>query len=122
MCGAGTLGLVTMAEKQDVTYPDGKKAVAWVGVKINSANGDVLSPWSSRNPAVLGVTLFDLMLVNKRLRSLSMAHMYLPKYIPERWPTVLHYTDPAQVRRISEWLAQGNLQLIKDRREASNVR
>ncbi len=44
------LGLVESGEKREVTYPDGEKSLAWVGVRF----ADLRTPWSSRNPCIVG--------------------------------------------------------------------
>lgn len=52
LCGAGYVGVITHEEPQEVTYPDGNKATAWIGVHLGPSK--VGRPWSSRNPAILG--------------------------------------------------------------------
>lgn len=60
VCSQGRLGILTNAEKQEIEYPDGTKAEAYVGfyatdyalrdgTKIKA--GDI---WCSRNPKILG--------------------------------------------------------------------
>ena len=54
LCGAGTLGLITKADKVEVSYTDGNKALAWVGLHLTPVSGAVGAPWSSRNPCIVG--------------------------------------------------------------------
>ena len=63
MCSRGYIGLITSAEPQEITYPDGNKGKAWLGIQLTnkppiSANWDkphgVGTPWSSRTPFVMG--------------------------------------------------------------------
>jgi len=53
-CGYGCIGLIMEDEPQEVTYSDGTKGVAYVGIHITDNKyakfGD---PWSSRNPRVI---------------------------------------------------------------------
>lgn len=68
LCGAGRLGLITCADRQPVRYPDGEKAMAWIGMCLlepsdsNSSRSPAGGMWSSRNPCILGniVTILDL--------------------------------------------------------------
>ena len=53
-CGKGTIGMITCDAPQEVTYADGNKGMAWVGVHLTEKIGPIGSPWSSRNPEVIG--------------------------------------------------------------------
>lgn len=51
------MGLITEDQPQEVTYPDGSKAVAYVGIHLKNGEGlyqPIGRPWSSRNPTVVG--------------------------------------------------------------------
>lgn len=52
LCGNGEPGVILNADKAGVTYPDGNKALAWVGVHLSPSKAG--QPWSSRNPCILG--------------------------------------------------------------------
>jgi len=54
ICSLGCLGLITADEPQEITYPDGNKGVAYVGIHLSDKVAPVGSPWSSRNPRVIG--------------------------------------------------------------------
>jgi hypothetical protein len=54
ICGAGTYGLITEEEPKEITYPDGNKAVVYVGIHLTDKKEPVGSPWCSRNPKVVG--------------------------------------------------------------------
>lgn len=54
LCGKGTLGLITHAEPQPVSYGDGSKGKAFVGIHLTDKIAPIGSPWSSRNPNVVG--------------------------------------------------------------------
>lgn len=60
LCGHGQPGVILHADKQEVTYPDGNRAQAWVGVHISSLGLIAGRPWSSRNPVIIG-TVGDLL-------------------------------------------------------------
>lgn len=51
-CSAGKLGLITCDEPLEVTYHDGNKGVAWIGIQLTK--GIIGDPWSSRTPKVVG--------------------------------------------------------------------
>lgn len=66
-CSLGRLGLILCDEPQEITYHDGNKGVAWVGIQltegdVNGVGGDVGKvfhqkigdPWSTRHPNVVG--------------------------------------------------------------------
>lgn len=61
-CSQGKLGIITEDEAQEVTYPDGNKGVAFVGVCLETGE-----PWSSRQPAILG-TIQEIAESNLSLR------------------------------------------------------
>jgi hypothetical protein len=53
ICSVGFTGIITEPEPREVEYPDGGKAVAWVGVHlVNDMARGVRAgdPWSSRDP------------------------------------------------------------------------
>lgn len=52
-CSLETLGFITEDEPKEVTYPDGSKGFAFVGIHLTDKIAPVGSPWSSRNPLVL---------------------------------------------------------------------
>lgn len=50
-CSRGQLGLITVDEPTEVTYPDGNTGIAWVGIHLAWGEGvKPGDPWSSRNP------------------------------------------------------------------------
>jgi hypothetical protein len=50
-CSQGKLGIITDEDLKEVTYEDGTKAFAYVGIHLS---GNIGAPWSSRHPQVLG--------------------------------------------------------------------
>ena len=52
-CSRGAVGMILYDNPQDVTYPDGNKGKAWVGIHLTDVIAPIGSPWSSRNPRVL---------------------------------------------------------------------
>ena len=50
VCSRGILGVVTSDVMQEVTYDDGNKGIAWVGLALEDK-----TPWCSRDPEVVGV-------------------------------------------------------------------
>ena len=64
-CSLGMLGLITDDDMREFTYPDGNKGTAYVGVCLAVPAG---SPWSSRNPTVLGY-------VDERVVAAIVAHV-----------------------------------------------
>ena len=52
VCSLGCLGLITEDEKKEVTYPDGTKGMAYVGIHLTDKIAPIGSPWSSRNPRI----------------------------------------------------------------------
>lgn len=54
LCGANTLGLITENEKQEVTYSEGTKGIAWVGIHLTNKLAKIGSPWSSKKPIIVG--------------------------------------------------------------------
>ena len=42
---------------QEITYPDGSKGTAWVGIHLTDAVATIGSPWCSRKPTVVGEIL-----------------------------------------------------------------
>lgn len=75
LCGWGFVGVLTSDHRQPVTYPDGNKASAWVGVHL--AAGKEGRAWSSRNPVILGNS--QDMLPDETLRQFVM------RTAPEGW-------------------------------------
>lgn len=63
LCSRGALGLLTKNHMQVVTYSDGKKGMAFVGIHLTDAFAPVGSPWSSRAPRLLeqAGTLADML-------------------------------------------------------------
>jgi len=53
-CSLNCLGLITEDEPQEVTYPDGNKGIAYVGIHLTGQIAEIGSPWSSRTPRVVG--------------------------------------------------------------------
>jgi hypothetical protein len=51
LCGHGMPGVILNAERQEVTYRDGK-SLAWAGVHLSPTKAG--QPWSSRNPCIIG--------------------------------------------------------------------
>jgi hypothetical protein len=49
ICSRGIIGVVTSDHQQEVTYDDGNKGIAWVGLAL-----DDKTPWCSRNPEIIG--------------------------------------------------------------------
>lgn len=49
ICSLGYPGIITSDDKQEITYPDGSKGTAYVGVCL--LNG---KSWCSRNPTIVG--------------------------------------------------------------------
>jgi hypothetical protein len=54
ICGAGTLGLITEDCPREITYPDGNKGLAYVGIHLTDKIAPIGSPWSSRHPKIVG--------------------------------------------------------------------
>lgn len=54
LCGLGCLGLITEDQPKEITYGDGNKGVAYVGIHLTDKITKVGSPWSSRKPKVVG--------------------------------------------------------------------
>jgi len=57
-CGWGTIGVIASDGLVEVTYPDGKKGMAWTGFHlqehvIKDHMIHIGDPWSSKNPEVL---------------------------------------------------------------------
>ncbi len=53
ICGIGCLGLITKEGEKEVTYADGNKGRAYVGIHLTDKVCKIGDPWSSRNPRVL---------------------------------------------------------------------
>lgn len=58
-CSKGGLGLITEDFPQPVTYPNGDKDFAFVGVHLTDRIAPIGSPWSSRTPKVIGRIISD---------------------------------------------------------------
>ena len=58
ICSRGHLGLITSNAPREVTYPNGSKGTAWVGIHLG--DDDMGQPWSSRTPKPIG--LLDAMI------------------------------------------------------------
>jgi len=67
ICSVGMLGLITVDEPKEITYADGNKGVAWTGIQLRddkflgrgADEGKLIqvkagTPWSSRNPEIIG--------------------------------------------------------------------
>jgi hypothetical protein len=54
ICGIGCLGLITDDNPQEITYPDGNKSFAWVGIHLTDKVCSIGGKWLSRNPIVVG--------------------------------------------------------------------
>lgn len=71
LCSRGMLGLITHDAPQEVTYGDGTKAVAYIGVHLRDTGpiSSLLgSRWSSREPRVIGhISQLDLSLCTLEL-------------------------------------------------------
>lgn len=52
-CSQGLLGLVTEDEPKEVTYPNGEKGTAYVGIQLTDEKSPIGSPWCSRSPEVI---------------------------------------------------------------------
>ena len=62
-CTRGYLGLITEDAPKEITYPDGNKGLAWVGIQLTDKKSfspdwkgpvGIGTPWSSRTPVVVG--------------------------------------------------------------------
>lgn len=49
LCSRGIPGVITLAEPKSINYPDGRSAVAYVGISLTTGK-----PWSARSPIILG--------------------------------------------------------------------
>ena len=64
LCSKGSLGLITSDTRQEVTYGDGTKGMAFVGVHLTNKLCAVGDPWSSRNPRVaMDAEMFRLLIL-----------------------------------------------------------
>ena len=54
LCGLGCLGIITHDKPKKVTYKDGNEGVAYTGIHVTDQVTKPGSPWSSRNPKVIG--------------------------------------------------------------------
>lgn len=54
LCGLNALGLITGSEPQELTYQDGTKGMAYVGIHLTDDVRPSGSFWCSRNPKVIG--------------------------------------------------------------------
>ena len=54
LCGLKCLGLITQDEPKEITYQDGNKGTAYVGIHLTDKITDIGNSWSSRNPVVVG--------------------------------------------------------------------
>jgi hypothetical protein len=54
ICSMGTLGLITEEGTKLVFYPDKSDGYAYVGIHLTDKIAPVGSPWSSRNPRIVG--------------------------------------------------------------------
>lgn len=115
LCGHGTLGLVTASAREVVTYPDGHRAEAWVGVHLTSAEQPVLSAWYSRAHVVLEHDIWSLLALKKKGRALAMPHLHLKTI--GGWPNQLRYVNPDERKKIMDWLST-RLDTMKEARLA----
>jgi len=67
VCSAGALGLITQDGKQPVLYGDGNKDIAYVGIHLTDKIAPIGSPWSSRNPIVIGHISADLIRISEAM-------------------------------------------------------
>ena len=51
VCSQGHIGLITSDIMIAIVYPDETKGIAWTGIHLK---GKIGTPWSSRNPTVVG--------------------------------------------------------------------
>lgn len=58
-CSLGSLGLIIEDELKEITYPDGTKGTAYVGIHLTDKIAAIGSPWCSRNPSVVGEIVLD---------------------------------------------------------------
>ena len=54
ICGIGTLGLVLEDGMQDITYDNGQRGKAYIGVHLTDKVCEVGGKWSSRDPVIVG--------------------------------------------------------------------
>lgn len=66
ICSAGYRGLILQDDPKEITYADGNKATAYIGVHLDErtrADGSRIvkpgDPWSSRSPNVVGHVEID---------------------------------------------------------------
>lgn len=65
-CGLNALGLITEDEPKEVSYPDGNKGYAYVGIHLTDKIAPIGSPWTSRHPKTVG-HIDDILVKNKTL-------------------------------------------------------
>lgn len=63
VCSRGYIGIITADEPTEITYPDGNKGSAWLGIQLTDkppidadwkGQKGIGTPWSSRTPRVIG--------------------------------------------------------------------
>lgn len=99
LCGKGALGVITSGERQQVTYPDGGSALAWVGAHLGSHldKTKVGDPWSSRNPCVVGNLLY--LPTRPDLDWADDIWQLIAEHQVEQWPRLMPKKFPAPLAR-----------------------
>ena len=72
-CSNNKLGLITSTTKVEVTYPDDTTDEAWTGIHLTGKMG---TPWSSRNPLVVGK-------IDKDTNTIRIRFQGKPVYMPD---------------------------------------
>ena len=54
ICSLGAIGMITEDHPIEVTYRDGNKGFAYVGIQLTNKLCSIGKPWSSRNPKIIG--------------------------------------------------------------------
>jgi len=54
LCGLKCLGLITEDAPKTIKYSNGNRGVAYVGIHLTDKITNIGSPWSSRNPIIVG--------------------------------------------------------------------
>ena len=86
LCSQGSLGLITENEPREVTYPDGSKGIAFVGIHMTDKIAPIGSPWSSRNPAIVGEIRFEDIVSGEQysLNEVLAKHVSVPGFMRGR--------------------------------------
>ena len=59
LCSLNSLGIILKDEMQEVTYSDGNKGMAYIGLHLTDKVSKIGAPWSSRHPRIIGTIQFD---------------------------------------------------------------